>query len=147
MFRTPSQRCEECGDDCEREVVLVAVTVGTALEEAGLVVESLHQAGADLVLGAVVGRDAVSVAGDHRRELLVGLEPLPLALEEGAGPALGLAAPELAEGLLEQASGGQSLLGSEQYFLLPSSWPGWKSFEATLPEERKSWCGLAGKAG
>ena len=66
-----------------------------------------------------VRRDALPVAVDHRRERLVGREPLPLealspALEEGAGPALGLVAPELAEGLLEQVGGVQSLVGLEQ---------------------------------
>src|SRR3990172_502733 len=126
LFRTPSQRRQERGDDLELEVVLVTVAVGTALEDADLVVEPLHQAETDLVLGAAVGSDAVPVAVDHRRELLVGLEPLPLealspALEEGAGPALGLVAPELAEGLLEQVGGVQSLVGREQLLQARSS--------------------------
>jgi hypothetical protein len=59
------------------------------------------------------------VSGDHRRELLVRREPLPfealpLALEEGASPALGLVAPELTEGLLEQVGGVDPLVGLEQ---------------------------------
>jgi len=59
------------------------------------------------------------VAVDHRRELLVGREPLPLealcpAREEGAGPALGLVVPELAKGLFEQVGGVQSLVGVQQ---------------------------------
>ncbi len=119
LFRTPSQRRQERGDDFELEVVLVAVAVGPALEDANLIVEPLHQAEADLVLRVTVRRDALPVAVDHRRERLVGREPLPLealspALEEGAGPALGLVAPELAEGLLEQVGGVQSLVGLEQ---------------------------------
>jgi hypothetical protein len=63
--------------------------------------------------------DAVPVAVDHRRELLVGREPLPLEAlcpppEEGAGSALGLVVPELANGLFEQVSGVQSLVGFTQ---------------------------------
>ncbi len=67
-----------------------------------------------------VRRDAVPVAVDHRRELLVGREPLPLealfpAREEGAGPALGLVVPELAKGLFEQVGGVEPLVGLEQF--------------------------------
>ncbi len=52
---------------------------------------------------------------DHLRELPVGHELLPLeallpAVEEGARPALGLVAPELAEGLLEQVSDAEPLV-------------------------------------
>ena len=44
---------------------------------------------------------------DHLGELLVGLEPLPFqapppVVEEASRPALALAVPELAKGLLEQ---------------------------------------------
>jgi hypothetical protein len=63
--------------------------------------------------------DAVPVAVDHRRELLVGREPLPLeallpTLEEGAGSALGLVVPELAKGLFEQVGGVEPLVGRKQ---------------------------------
>ena len=56
---------------------------------------------------------------DHRREFLVGVKPLPLQallppLEEGAGPARRLVAPELPEGLLEPVGGVESLIGLEQ---------------------------------
>lgn len=60
------------------------------------------------------------MAVDHRRELFVGREPLPLEalfppLEEGAGPALGLVVPELAKGLFEQVRGVEPLVGLEQF--------------------------------
>jgi len=59
------------------------------------------------------------VSGDHRRERLIGREPLPFealpsAVEEGASPALGLVAPELSEGLLEQIGGVKPNFGLEQ---------------------------------
>ena len=102
LFRTPSYGREERRNDLELEIVLVAVAVGAALKHANLVVEPLNQAEADLVLGVAVGSNAIPVALDHRGEVLVGREPLPLqallpAFEEGPRPALGLVAPELAE--------------------------------------------------
>ena len=114
-----SQRRKEGSDDLELEVLLVAVAVGAPLQDADLVVEVLDQAEADLVLGAAVGGDAVPVALDHRGELPVGPEPLPLeallpAVEEGARPDLGLVAPELAEGLLEQVGDAEPLVGRQQ---------------------------------
>src|SRR5438552_19124434 len=56
---------------------------------------------------------------NHCGELFVGLESLPLerrspVLEEAPRPALPLVIPELPEGFLEQVSGVQSLVGSEQ---------------------------------
>src|SRR5712691_2317297 len=107
------------GHDLEFEVLLVPVAVGPALEDTDFVVEPLDESEADLVLGVAVGDDPVPVALDHRRELLVGLEPLPLQallppLEEGAGPAWGVVAPELAEGLFEQVGGVEPLVGLEQ---------------------------------
>src|SRR3989442_2647943 len=110
---------KERGHDLEFEVLLVAVAVGPALEAADFVFEPLDQAEADLVLWVAVGDDPVPVPLDHRCEVLVGLEPLPLQallppLEEGAGPAWGLVAPELAEGLLEQVGGVEPLVGLEQ---------------------------------
>src|SRR5881397_1284531 len=110
---------KERGHDLEFEVFLVPVSVGPALEDADFVVEPLDQAEADLVLRVAVGDDPVPVSLDHGCELLVGFEPLPLqallpALEEGAGPARGLVAPELAEGLFEQVGGVEPLVGLEQ---------------------------------
>src|SRR6266536_580851 len=119
LFRTASQRRKERCDDLELEVVLVAVAVGAALEDADLVVEPLDQAEADLVLGSAVRGDAITVALDHGRELPVGREPLPLqallpAVEEGTRPALGLVAPELAEGLLEQVGDAEPFVRCQQ---------------------------------
>src|SRR3990170_3833034 len=107
------------GHDLELEVLLVAVAVGPALEDADLVVESFDEAEADLVVGVAVGNDPVPVPLDHGRELLVGLQPLPLqallpTLKEGASPARSLVTPELAEGLFEQIGGIEPLVGLEQ---------------------------------
>ncbi|GJL70756.1 MAG: hypothetical protein NPIRA06_33910 [Nitrospirales bacterium] len=59
------------------------------------------------------------MAVDHRGELLVGREPLPLEAlfptrEEGAGSALGLVTPELAKGLFEQVGGVEPPVSLEQ---------------------------------
>src|SRR6266540_3864869 len=89
LFRTASQRRKERCDDLELEVVLVAVAVGPPLEDADLVVESLDQAEADLVLGSAVGGDAVPVALDHGRELPVGREPLPVVADNSIRPSFG----------------------------------------------------------
>ena len=95
---------EHAGEDLEAEILLVAKTVGSTLDDTDLVVESLDEAERYLVLGAAVCRDAVPVAVDHPGELLVGLEALPFervppVLEEAPGPALPGVVPELSEGL------------------------------------------------
>ncbi len=59
------------------------------------------------------------MALNHRGELFVGLEPLPLerrspVLEEAPCPTFALVVPELAEGFLEQVRGVQPPVGSEQ---------------------------------
>src|SRR2546425_8434034 len=73
-----SDRRQHAAEDLEAQVLLVAEAVGPALDDAHLVVEPLDEAEGDLVLGGTVGRDAVPVTLDHLRELLVGLEALPL---------------------------------------------------------------------
>src|SRR3990172_2329139 len=93
--------------------------VGAALDHADLVVQALDEAECDLVLRLAVGGDAVPVALDHLRELLEGLEPLPLergapVLEEAPRPGLALIAPELTEGFLEQVGRVQALVRGEQ---------------------------------
>jgi hypothetical protein len=118
FFCTPCSPRQEGRDDFELEVVLITVAVGAPLEDTDLVVESLHQAKAHLVLRVTVRRDAVPVAVDHRRERLVGREPLPLEAlcpprEEGAGSALGRVVPELAKGLFEQVRGVEPRVGLE----------------------------------
>src|SRR6516225_2841672 len=59
------------------------------------------------------------MALDHRRELLIGFEPLPLqarapVLEEASCPALALVAPQLAEALLENIGRVEPLVGRQQ---------------------------------
>ena len=84
---------QHTGEDLEAEVLLVTKAVRTALEDAHLVVEPLDKAECDFVLDSAVGRDAIPVTFDHLRELLVGLEALPLErlapiLEEAPSPSL-----------------------------------------------------------
>src|SRR3990170_6420688 len=74
---------------------------------------------ADLVLGFAVGGNPIPMTIDHLGELLVRLQALPLearapVLEEPPGPALAFVAPHLAEGLLEQVGGVQSLVRGQQ---------------------------------
>src|SRR5918996_937317 len=80
----------------------------------------------DLVLRAAVGRDPLPVPLNHRGELLVGTQALPLerrppVLEEAARPALAPVVPELAERFLEQVGGVQALVGGEQRFEGPAA--------------------------
>jgi hypothetical protein len=115
------KRRQERGDDLELQILLVPVAIRPSLEHTDLVVEPLDHAQADLVLGLAVGGDAVPVALDHRCELLVGLESLPLervaaTLEERSRPAFfALVVPELAELLLENIRRVESPVRSEQF--------------------------------
>src|SRR6266545_8220196 len=73
----------------------------------------------NLVLRAAVGRDPLPVPLNHRRELFVGTQALPLerrppVLEEAARPAFAAVVPELPERFLEQIGGVQPLVGGEQ---------------------------------
>src|SRR6266851_5911005 len=84
---------QHAGENLEPEVLFVAEPVRAALEDADLVVQSLDEAERDLVLRAAVGRDPLPVPLNHRGELLVGPQALPLerrppVLEEAARPAL-----------------------------------------------------------
>jgi len=126
-FRAPvgmtarSECRQHAGKDLEAQVFLVAEPVGAALEDADLVVQPLDEAERDLVVRAAVGGDPVPMPVDHRGELLVGPQALPLerrppVLEEAAGPGLSAVVPELPERLLEQVRGVQALVGGEQGF-------------------------------
>src|SRR6266851_2566998 len=110
---------QHAGENLEPEVLFVAEPVRAALEDADLVVQSLDEAERDLVLRAAVGRDPLPVPLNHRGELLVGPQALPLerrppVLEEAARPALAPVVPELPERFLEQVRGVQPLVGGEQ---------------------------------
>ena len=66
------------------------------------------------------------MAVDHRRARLIRHEPLPRealfpACEEGAGPALGLAVPELARGLFEEVGSVQPRVSLEQFGERPAA--------------------------
>src|SRR6266849_4580232 len=110
---------QHAGENLEAEVLFVAEPVRATLEDADLVVQSLDEAERDLVLRAAVGRDPLPVPLNHRGELLVGAQALPLegrppVLEEAARPALAPVVPELPERFLEQVRGVQPLVGGEQ---------------------------------
>src|SRR6266545_3250441 len=114
---TRSECRQRAGEDLEPEVLFVAEPVRATLEDADLVVQPLDEAERDLVLRATVGRDPLPVALNHRGELLVGAQALPLegrppVLEEAARPALPAVVPELAERLLEQVGRVQALVGA-----------------------------------
>src|SRR6266542_2294017 len=116
---TRSECRQRAGEDLEPEVLFVAEPVRATLEDADLVVQSLDKAERDLVLRAAVGRDPLPVPLNHRRELFVGTQALPLerrppVLEEAARPAFAAVVPELPERFLEQIGGVQPLVGGEQ---------------------------------
>jgi len=71
------------------------------------------------VRGLAIGSDPLPVALDHRGEAFERLEPLPFerrapVLEESPGPGVAVGAPQLTEGLREQAGRVQALVGGEQ---------------------------------
>ena len=93
--------------------------VGSALDDADLVVQSLDEAEGDLVLGLAVGGNAVPVPLDQGCELLERLQALPLELgapvgEELARPGLAGVLPQLAEGFLQDVRGVEPLVGGQQ---------------------------------
>ncbi len=114
-----SQCRQLAGEDLEAQVFLITQAVSAPLDDADLVVESLDEAGGDLVLWMAVGGDAVPVPLDHFSELFVRFESLPFErvapiVKASSCPALPLIAPQLTEGLLEELSGVESLVGREQ---------------------------------
>src|SRR5712691_12664795 len=116
-MRAPSDCRQHARENLEPEVLFVAQPVRATLEDADLVVQPLDEAQSDLVLRAAVGRDPLPVPLNHRGELLVGPQALPLerrppVLEEAARPALAPVVPELPERFLEQVRGVQPLLAA-----------------------------------
>src|SRR5439155_13614814 len=93
--------------------------VRATLEDPDFVVQSLDEAERDLVVRVAVGGDPIPVSVNHRGELLVGPQALPLeggppVLEEAARPALAAVVPELAERLFEEVGRVQPLVGGQQ---------------------------------
>jgi len=114
-----SQGWQHAGENLEAKVLLIAQAVGTPLDDADLVVESLDETESDLVIWVAVGRDTVPVPLDHVGELRVGLQALPFervapVVEEASCPSLAFIAPELTERFLEEISGVEPLVGGEQ---------------------------------
>jgi len=67
-----SDRRQHASQDFQAQVVFVAESVGTPLENPDLVVEALHETERDLVLRPAIGGNPVPVPFDHGRELFVG---------------------------------------------------------------------------
>src|SRR5208283_1321188 len=76
---------QHAGQDLQAQILLVAQAIGTPLEHANLVVESLDETQGHLVLRLAKGGNAIPVLLDHAGELLVRFEPLPF---EGCFPVL-----------------------------------------------------------
>ena len=113
---------QHAGEDFEPEVFFVAQAIGAPLDHADLVVEPLDEAERDLVLGQAVGGNSVPMTIDHRGELFIGNEPLPLqactpVLKETPCPGLALVAPKLAEAILEHIGRVEPLIGRHAFLL------------------------------
>jgi len=89
---------EHTGQDFQTEILLIASPIRPSLHHPDLIVEILHEAKRDLVLGLAVCGKPVPMPLDHRRKFLIGLEALPLqrglpVLEKSPSPAFGLILP------------------------------------------------------
>src|SRR5665647_3423835 len=115
VFWATSERWKHACEHVEPQLVLVAQTVGAALDDADLVVEALDEAERDLVFGLAVGGDAIPMPVDHFGELFIRCEPLPLqarapVLEEAPRQTLALVVPKLAKGFLQNVGRVQPLV-------------------------------------
>ena len=98
---------DERGEHFELQVLRVSDPVGPALNHPDLIVESLHEAEGDLVIGTAIADDALPVSFHQADELLERLEPAPAqlglpVLEELPGPGGMVVVPQLPEGLFEE---------------------------------------------
>src|SRR5437868_4168782 len=94
-------------------------SVGTALDHADLVVQSLDEPEGDLVVRMTVGGNSIPVSVNQLGKLLVRLQALPLqlsapVLEELTSPGLSGVVPQLCERLFEHVGGVQSFVGRQQ---------------------------------
>ena len=110
---------QEGRQNLEPEILLIPIAIGAPLNHTNLVIQSFDESQLDLVAGRAIRRDAVPVPLDQGGKFLKRPEPLPFELllpadKKLAGPAFPAIGPELAELLLEQVGGGQSLVGPEQ---------------------------------
>jgi hypothetical protein len=89
IFR--SKLREHAGQDLQSKVLFIAQSVGTTLQYADFVVQSLDKAEGDFVLWLAVGSDAIPVSFNHVSEVLVGLQALsfelraPVAIRKALG--------------------------------------------------------------
>jgi len=71
------RRPEGC-DDLEVQVMVVAIPIGTTLQESDLIVQAFDHAETDLVVGIAVRDDALPVALDHVGKAFVARRKLRL---------------------------------------------------------------------
>ena len=93
--------------------------IGSALDNADLVVQALDKAQGDLIFGFAVSGNACPLPFDERCKLLIGFKALPLqlrlsVLQELPRPGFAGVVPQLREGFLEQIGGVQALVGGKQ---------------------------------
>jgi len=110
---------QHTGQNLQPQVLLVPQAVGSALKNPDLVVEIVHESERRFVLRPAVGRDPFPMPFDHRRELLIGRQPLVLervlpVVEEPPRPSFLPVVPQLFERFLEQIGRAQSFVGFQQ---------------------------------
>src|ERR1700752_5378122 len=110
---------KHAGEDLQAQIFFIAQSVCASLNDADLIVQAFNEPEGDLVLGGTIRRNPLPMAINHLRQLFVGFKALPLqgnrpVLKEAARPAFLLIVPQLAERLLEQVSGLQPLVSTEQ---------------------------------
>src|ERR1017187_10381169 len=112
--------------------------IGSALDNADLVVQALDKAQGDLIFGFAVSGNACPLPFDERCKLLIGFKALPLqlrlpVLEELPRPGFAGVVPQLREGFLEQIGGVQALVGGKQELQILAS----RAFEVLRMREQR----------
>ncbi len=117
---TISDLRQHAGEDFEAKVVFVPKPVGSPLDDPNLGVEPFDEAQRDFLLGGAIGGDALPVSLHQGGEPLERLQALPSerllpVVEEPPGPSFPTVVPQLSEGLLEQVSRMETLVGGQQF--------------------------------
>ena len=109
------ERCQ----NLQLEILHVSDPIGAPLNDANLVVESLHKAERDFMIGTAVADDAIPMTPNQSNELLVRFQTAPLelglpVLKELSSPGGIAVIPKLSEGFFEHIGFAQALIGLEQ---------------------------------